>query len=150
MSGVEAAGFVLAAFPILISALEHHRQGYEVLEDWWRFKKEYKKCKQDLKLQKLVFEENLEQLLRPLIQDEEDLRLLLAEPGGNKWKDGKLEQELKKRLPKSYESYSEIMDEVKDVMESLKDELGISKVYFQNRLECEEVGISWVEPFFLY
>lgn len=142
MSGIEAAGFVLAAFPMLISALEHHRQGYEVLEDWWRFKKEYKKCKQTLKLQKLFFEENLEQLLRPLVRDDDDLRLLLAEPGGDKWKDRELEQGLKKRLPKSYEIYLEIIDEVSDAMESLKNELGIRKVYFQNRLACGEVGIS--------
>ena len=35
MSGVVgAAGFNLAAFPLLISALEHYRESAEVLEDW--------------------------------------------------------------------------------------------------------------------
>ncbi len=60
MSGVEAAGFVLAVFPLLISALEDYRQGWEMIEDWWKIKREHKKCQQNLKLQKLVFEENLE------------------------------------------------------------------------------------------
>lgn len=45
MSGVEAAGFVLAAFPLLISALEHYRESAEVLKDWWRYKREYRKVK---------------------------------------------------------------------------------------------------------
>jgi hypothetical protein len=40
MSGVEAAGFILAAFPLLISALEDYRQGWEILEDWWKIKRE--------------------------------------------------------------------------------------------------------------
>lgn len=45
MSGVEAAGFVLAAFPLCISALEHYRESAEVLKDWWRYKREYRKVK---------------------------------------------------------------------------------------------------------
>lgn len=145
MSGVEAAGFVLAAFPLLISALEDYRQGFEILEDWWRIRKEYKKCKQNLKLQKLVFEENLEELLRPLVQNEDELALLIAKPGGDGWKDRELEQQLVERLPKSYEIYLEIINEINDVMESLKDELGINKVYFQSRVACGEVSISLPE-----
>lgn len=145
MSGIEAAGFVLAAFPLLISALEDYRQGFEVLEDWWRIRKEYKKCKQDINLQKLVFEENLEELLRPLVRNEDELLLLISEPGGDGWKNRELEQRLKERLPKSYEIYLEIINEVNGVMENLKDELGINKVYFQSRVACEKVSISWPE-----
>jgi len=33
MSGVEAAGFVLAVLPLLISALEDYRKGSEPLKD---------------------------------------------------------------------------------------------------------------------
>jgi len=88
MSGVEAAGFVLAVFPLLISALEDYRQGWEMIEDWWKIKREHKKCQQNLKLQKLVFEENLEQLLPTLAQDDEQLKSLIANPGGEQWKVG--------------------------------------------------------------
>ena len=82
MSGVEVAGFALAAFPLLISALEHYREGWEIMGDFWKIRKEYKKCQQDLKLQKLVFEENLEQLLGNLVSDEDVLTALIAKPGG--------------------------------------------------------------------
>lgn len=85
MSGVEAAGFVLAAFPLLISALEDYRAGWEVIEDWWKIKREYKKCQQNLKLQRLVFEENLEQLLSTFVQDDEGLKSLISDPGGDRW-----------------------------------------------------------------
>jgi hypothetical protein len=135
MSGVEVAGFVLAAFPLLISALEDYRQGWEILEDWWKIKREYKKCQQNLKIQKLVFEENLEQLLSTLVQDDEELKLLIAKPGGDLWQDAELESGLKERLPKSYEVYLEIIGEIMAVMKSLKKELGVDVHAFQSRIE---------------
>lgn len=140
MSGVEAAGFVLAAFPLLISALEDYRQGWEILEDWWKIKREYKKCQQNIKLQKLVFEENLEQLLSTLVYDEDELKLLIADPGGDRWRDVGLEQGLKERLPRSYDIYLETIGEIKSIMESLKHALGVDGTGFQGKLACEEVG----------
>jgi hypothetical protein len=40
MSGVEIAGFVLGGFPLLISAAEHYKEGFEPLvrlffEEFW-------------------------------------------------------------------------------------------------------------------
>lgn len=140
MSGVEAAGFVLAAFPLLITALEDYRQGWEILEDWWRIKREYKKCQQNIKLQKLVFEENLEQLLSTLVYDEDELKLLIADPAGDKWRDAGLENGLKDRLPRSYDIYLETIGEIKSIMESLKQALGVDVTGFQGKLACEEVG----------
>ncbi|MCJ1464449.1 hypothetical protein MMC07_003062 [Pseudocyphellaria aurata] len=140
MSGIEFAGVVLAAFPLLISALEHYREGFEVLEDWWRIRKEYKKCKQNLNIQMVFFQANLEELLRPLVRDEDELSLLLAEPGGDRWLDRELEQGCKERLPKSYEIYSDIITEVNDITEKLKDELGVNNDYFHTKLTCGEAN----------
>ena len=140
MSGIEAAGFVLAVFPLLISALEDYRQGWGILEDWWKIKREYKKCQQNIKLQKLVFEENLEQLLSTLVYDKDELKLLIADPGGDKWRDAGLEHGLKERLPRSYDIYLEIIGEIKTIMESLKNALGVDMTGIQGKLACEEVG----------
>ena len=140
MSGIEAAGFVLAVFPLLISALEDYRQGWEILEDWWKIKREYKKCQQNIKLQKLVFEENLEQLLSTLVYDENELKLLIADPGGDKWRDAGLERGLKERLPRSYDIYLEIIGEIKTIMESLKNALGVDLTGIHGKIAGEEVG----------
>jgi hypothetical protein len=104
MSGVEVASFVLAAFPLMISALEHYRKSAEVLEGWWKIKREYRKCKDNLNYHKVVFEENLEELLLPLIVDKDKLQRLLDDPGGPEWKDPELEKMLKERMPKTYSS----------------------------------------------
>jgi len=77
----EIAGFVLAAIPLMISGLEHYRESADVLESWWKIKREYQKCMRNLKYHKVAFEENLEELLLPLIADEDKLRQLLNDPG---------------------------------------------------------------------
>jgi hypothetical protein len=72
---------VLAAIPLMISGLEHYRESAEVLESWWKIKREYQKCMRNLKYHKVAFEENLEELLLPLIVDEDKLQQLLNNPG---------------------------------------------------------------------
>src|SRR5450756_1943529 len=52
----EITGFVLAALPLMISALEHYRESAEVLESWWKIKREYQKCMRNLKYHKVSFE----------------------------------------------------------------------------------------------
>jgi len=140
MSGVEIAGFVLAAFPLMISALEHYRDTAEVLEGWWKIKCEYRKCMRNLKYHKLAFEEALEELLLPLIANEDKLQLLLKEPGGPAWKDQELEDMLKERMPKTYSSYLDTIEMMLETVQALDDALGMSKSHFQARVTGEYVS----------
>lgn len=126
MSGIEIAGLLLGVFPLLISALEHYRESAEVLDDWWQIKKEYKKCKNEIKVQELAFENNLERFLLPLVVDDNEIAALIAEPGGIKWKDPALEDKLKSRLPKSYEVFLDTIFDIKSTVDGLKEELGVS------------------------
>ena len=148
MSGIELAGIVLGAFPLLISALEHYRESAEVLEDWWQIKKEYKKCKNEIKVQELAFENNLERFLLPLIVDDHDIAALIADPGGEKWKDPDLEFELKARLPKSYELFLDTISDINLTMDGLKDELGIRRQAFQQGLAAKSEPVGLPSPKF--
>jgi hypothetical protein len=144
MSGIEAAGFVLAAFPLLISALEHYRESAELLKSWWRIKGEYIVCKNEIKHYAIVLEQCLEELLLPLVADEEELQALVADPASDLWKAGSLEQRLKERLSKSYDPYMNAIKEVLEVIDDLKRELGIA---YQNTLhrrlgEAESVQVN--------
>jgi hypothetical protein len=58
-------------------------ESVEVFETWWKIKREYQKCMRNLKYHKAAFEENLEELLLPLIADEVKLHRLLNDPGKN-------------------------------------------------------------------
>lgn len=82
MSGIELAGLVVGAFPLLIAALEHYRDAANVLEIFWKIKREYKHWVHDLRICELAFERNLEALLLPLIVDDNEILELLKHPQG--------------------------------------------------------------------
>ena len=129
MSGIEAAGFVLAVFPLLITALEHYRASAEVLSDWWQIKREYRKCRDEIRFHQLAFEQNLEKYLLPLIVDEDELQDLIADPGGPRWRDPELEERLKERLPKAYDLYFSTILQMNETMKDLENELGGKKLH---------------------
>jgi len=89
----------------------------------------------------LFFEEDLEELLSTLVHDDDELKVLIAKPGGELWKDDELEDGLKERLPRSYEVYLEIIGEIMTVVESLKKELGVDVPAFQSKIE--EVSLTF-------
>ena len=167
MSGIGEAGLVLAAFPLVISALDQSLQGFEKLKDWWKIRRRYQNCKHIIELEKLVFEENLEQLLSMLVHDDDELKRLVAEPGqctfrgpifflrrviltpksagGEAWRDPGLELGLQQRLPKSYNVYLGTIHKINGIMEKLKNNLGVNAPAFQSVVDHEEVIIKPVE-----
>jgi hypothetical protein len=138
MSGVEAAGIALAVFPLLISALEHYRESAEVLGDWWKFKRKYVKCKRDIEYHHITYTQNLQELLLPLIVDDDEVEDLVNDPGGAKWKDPSLEASLKDRLPNTYEAYLDSMSEISTIMTDLRKELGLDNDQLQARVHSGE------------
>lgn len=46
----------------------------------WKTRREFEKCFQDLNGCKIAYEENLEELLLPLVADEGDIQIMLANP----------------------------------------------------------------------
>lgn len=133
MSGIEIAGLVLGAFPLLLYALDNYRKGAEGLTEWWRIQRTFKKCHQDLSYHQILFEGNVERFLLPLVVDDDELRALMADPAGEGWEDAELETRLQQRLPKSYSLFLSILGDINDLVESLKKELGVS-TKFQARL----------------
>lgn len=125
ITGVETAGLVLASFPLLISALEHYREGFEPLADWWKFRTEFVAFIHVIDRQWLLFSENLEELLSPIITSEAEMGALLQDPIGAAWRCPELEAKLRERLPKSYPSYRDTIDDMKGSMDVLQKKLGL-------------------------
>lgn len=142
MSGIEIAGLALGAFPLLISALEHYRESAEVLEDWWQIKKEYKKCKNEVKFHELAFETNVQRFLLPLIADDDEIANLIADPGSQIWKDPAWEVKLKERLPRSYDLFLDTIHDIQVTISRLRDELGVSRQAFQRAVAYDSQEVS--------
>ncbi|KKY26420.1 hypothetical protein UCDDS831_g01495 [Diplodia seriata] len=110
MSGIEVAGLVLGAFPLLICAIDSTKQVSKLAE-----------------------------LLVPLIPDDEESLLseLLAQPGCAVWKRPDLIKRLDKRLPSIRDEYLETMVALNDALEDLGEELGFTKKRFKDILLLE-------------
>jgi hypothetical protein len=134
MSGLEVAGVVLGAFPLLISGIEHWRGVAKVGGFYWRIRKEYTKCQRDIQFHEILYKNNLKELLLPLIPDADELAKLIADPGGQTWGDIALQERLERRLSESYQSYQDTITEMNDIAEELKKELCFEKESVQDRL----------------
>lgn len=98
MSGVEIAGLVLGAFPIVVQLIEGYKEGCQPLTSWLRFRKTFLGLIQGIRYQETRLDNNVRRLLLPLVEEEEELNELLNNPGGDGWKDPKLEEALRCRL----------------------------------------------------
>ncbi|KAK5000886.1 hypothetical protein LTR66_000303 [Elasticomyces elasticus] len=132
MTGAEIAGLLLGSFPLIISALEHFDETYNVLEQWWEIKRRYRKCKNAIDAQRVAYESNLQMFLLPITVSDDEIEELVSAPAGPRWKDPKLEKTLQSRLPPSaYNIYLETITEMNEVMGDLQKQLGLDKVHFQ-------------------
>jgi len=136
MSGFEVAGVVLGAFPIAITALDKYREVATRLGLFFKIQLEYKKWRDDLEFHQLLFTRHLTQLLLPLVADDDKIKVLLAAPGSDSWRDPWIAGLLRKRLRKSYELYFEYIKGIKRVMDEINRELAVDSSSVQERLSA--------------
>lgn len=138
MSGLEVAGVVLGAFPLLLAAIEHWHDIANTYELYRRIRRKYKECQHDIEYEKVIYRRNLEALLTPILQDADEVDRLVADPGGPGWSDPALQERLEERLHGSYHVYREIIIRMEDVVLKLKKELSIDEDSTPSKLSTPE------------
>ncbi|KAH6694152.1 hypothetical protein F5X68DRAFT_273507, partial [Plectosphaerella plurivora] len=125
MSGFEIAGLVLGAFPLVILALEKHREVATRLGLFRKIRKEHLKCADDLDCQQLFLQRHLRQLIIPLKVNYDDAKIneLLADPNGPGWKDPTVSAQFEERLQDSYKLYLSYIQGMEETMNKLNHEL---------------------------
>lgn len=122
MSGVEVAGLVLGSIPLVVAALEHYAEGVESIKKGWRYRLELQSLANDLEAEYGRFLLTCERLLRDIVSEEE-LELLMKDPGGPRWKDTELENKLRKRLQFSYATYLKCIDDMARTLREIQTKL---------------------------
>lgn len=101
MSGLEVAGVVLGALPLVLSELEHYANGVASFKRYRRYRIHLQSMIDAVKTQKVIFEDTLEQLVTGIVRIEE-MANFIADPGS---RSVMIEPSLKKRLAGSYDVY---------------------------------------------
>jgi hypothetical protein len=120
MSGLEVAGLVLGALPLVISALEHYANGVQTAKRFFRYKSELEVLSLRIRTERCMFINTLERLLGGIVRIEH-MSELLSSPGGDAWKNAEVDSKLKDRLRNVYKIY---LDNVQGMDRSLRSIMG--------------------------
>src|SRR6187551_3514573 len=123
MSGIEVVALVLGTLPLLISALEHYKEGTSRVKRWWKYGKELDFLLMDLDPQFEIYRGICETLLSKIGVEPSEIMRLLEEPGGEEWRNPELGRAMEKFLGHSYPSYLNTMDKMNRAITHLKQRL---------------------------
>lgn len=115
MSGIEIAGLVLGAIPLVISALEHYEDIIGPAKTFFKFQGELDCAIRELRNQHTHFEQSIEVLLRPITTDQQ-LSEMIDNTKSKLWQDPDIEQELRSNLGTAYASYMRTFSDIQMIM----------------------------------
>lgn len=127
MSGIEAAGLVLAVFPIVVSGLQHFTEGVETMKAWKRYQRELAKYARTLETQRVVYLNTIDRLFEGIIESNEELEAFMKDPGASFSNKPQYEERLRTRLGRSYDNYNKIMADMLEALKLARKELGIDE-----------------------
>jgi hypothetical protein len=127
MSGVEIAGLILGAFPIVIHTLEQYANGVQYVKRFWKYRREFESLIRRLELEVEIFRNTCEELLTGLVPADQ-ITDILNDPAGPAWSDPGVEQLLKKRLQRSHTGYLCTVQNMIAAVEELKVRLRIDRL----------------------
>lgn len=139
-SGIDIAGIVLAAVPLLVAACERYAEGLETIKRWWRFEREISNVKRILIAEQVILQTTCERLLEGIVSPSR-LDHLLENAGSPEWKDDDLERRLKRRLGKSYGSFISGLRDMETLVHELNKMLDVSED-FQVGVQRWNEGLS--------
>lgn len=125
VTGVETAGLVLATFPIVVSGLSHFAEGVDTIKSWRRYRRQLTNYARTLEAEYVIYRNTVEELLDGIIHSDEELNMLLEDPGGLCWQKPQYEDQLRRRLDHSYPSYLVTMTDILTAVQAVQKKLGL-------------------------
>lgn len=125
VTGVETAGLIMAAIPLIINGLDHYADGVRTIRKWWRYRRELESLARTLVVETTLFSGTCEKLLNELVIDDDFFIDLIENPGGPLWKDDQLNQKLRQHLGSKYKLYEAFITDMGSAVEELVRKLEI-------------------------
>lgn len=124
MSGIEVAGLVLGALPLIVTALDIYKGTVSKVSKWRRYEREVDRLIRCLRLEDARLQSICEKLLGGSVSGT-DIAAMIKDPGGPLWKDNGLHQKLEPswRLWYSGEDLMGTIEDIKSAVDEIKDKL---------------------------
>jgi hypothetical protein len=142
MSGLEVAGVVIGALPLVISALEHYAKGVNTAKRYWRFKTELRSLILQISTERGIFVNTLEQLLTGIVRTEH-MAELISDSQSDTWRTSDVDKKLRDRLRDAYDVYLDNMKGMEVALKMIGEKLALdpngkvsSPVLWQRNLFC--------------
>ncbi|KAJ4989336.1 hypothetical protein SVAN01_05241 [Stagonosporopsis vannaccii] len=137
MSGVEAAGLAFGLLPILVEVVKSYSTIAKKVHTLRHFSREVKSISEQLKVHKGIFLNEVRLLLRS-VQAEEEVESMLDDAADQRWISKQLDDNLRTVLRESFEVCLGIIEETKEIIETMGEEMA----KFDNLLAQRSKGES--------
>lgn len=127
MAGIEVAGIVLAAFPLVVSGLQHFTEGVNTVKSWsWKsYQRELINYTRTIRTEGTYCLDTLEVLLSGIIKSDDEYDALKKDPGGALWQKPEYQGQLKRRLDHNYDNYMDTMKIMLRTLKIVREKLGV-------------------------
>ncbi|KAJ4369654.1 hypothetical protein N0V83_005416 [Neocucurbitaria cava] len=125
MAGIEVAGLVLGAIPLILKGLQFYAEGIAVTKRYWKYKEEVNNILYELGAENTMYINTINMLLIGVVSRKE-MTEFLADPGGVRWKEAKFDKKLRQRLDTSYDSYMESITHLMRMANKFKERLKLN------------------------
>lgn len=133
MSGIEVVGLVLGSIPLLISAAEHYKKGFEPLKKWCKFRTEFITFIDAFDIQQLFFRTTLESFLMSIDIEEAEIYRLTRDPNYEGWQRPDLRSRISSKLGLSLEVFLSTIKTMNGLVLKLEDLLFIKNGEVRHR-----------------
>ncbi|KAK1776283.1 hypothetical protein QBC45DRAFT_419685 [Copromyces sp. CBS 386.78] len=121
MSGIEVAGLIIGIIPLLVTTIDQCQQGYEFLDEWIHFRREFSEFSETVRCQRLLLKQLIRRTLVSVTESEETSARMLGNPGCDDWRDPAITEKLKNKLPgdEEYETYCKLLQSIHRKLEKV-------------------------------
>lgn len=126
MSGLELAGVVLGAIPLIVAALENYGNGLSTLQRWRRYERELRSLIRNLKTEHVKLQNVCEKLLLGLVRPSR-IEAMINDPMGDMWKEDETHDKVRARLHKCFNVFEATVRDVQEAVEEMDRRINAQK-----------------------
>lgn len=125
MAGLEIAGVVLGAFPILLNLRDYYKRSCQPFTEWLHFESAMIDLLDEIEHQRMQYNWTMNELLRSAITDKHDRDTLLYNAQDSRWTDRALLKAFEERLGQHYDRCIRLLRRMHTSLDRLGKILGI-------------------------